>query len=92
MSARRAGSDAERTVTDFGLDRSGLRRARRESIAALLKTMRTFLNMDIPLEMKRDLAQELIKEAEAPTRLYFQAMGQNLRKLWCVQLPDVPLF
>ena len=92
MTARQADSDAELTVTDFGLDRSGLRRARQKSATSLLKTMRNFLNMDFPLDMKRELAQEIVKEAEAPTTPYSQALGQNLRRLWYAQLPDVPLF
>ncbi len=92
MSAQQADSDAELTVTDFGLDRSGLRRARQKSAAPLLKTMRTLLNMDFPLDMKRKLAQDLVKEAEAPTTPYSQALGQNLRQLWHAQLPDEPLF
>lgn len=92
MSARQADSDAQRTVLDFGLDRSGLRRARRVAIDLQLNLMRDLLNTNLPLDSKRRFAQRLIKRAEAPTTPYSQALGQNLRRLWSDRFPDVQLF
>ena len=92
MGARQADSDAERTVNDFGLDRSGLQRARQRVISLQLDWMRDLLGERLPVERKRRLAQRLIIRAEAPTTPYSQALGQNLRRLWHAQLPDVPLF
>lgn len=92
MAARQADSDARRTVSDFGLDRSGLRRTRRVAIDLQLAMLRDVLNADLPLDSKRGLAQGLVERAEAPTTPYSQALGQNLRRLWHAQLSDVPLF
>jgi uncharacterized protein (TIGR02646 family) len=92
MSARQADSDAERTVADFGLERSGLRQARRTAINLQLDWLRDVLNERLPIARKRRLAQRLVKRAEAATAPYSQALGQNLRRLWHAQFPDAPLF
>ncbi len=92
MKARQAGSDAQRTVDDFGLDRQGLRDARKVSIRQPLNTMRMMLAQPLPDDMKRRLAQVIVREAENPEVSYSQAKGQNLRRLWHGHFPNVSLF
>ena len=94
MSAQQADTDAQRTVTDFGGDRSGLRRARQVAIDQGLGQMRVLLDTDLPTCIKRQrrLARRIVKRAEAPTVPYSQALGQNLRRLWHGRFPDARLF
>ncbi|WP_179131170.1 retron system putative HNH endonuclease [Candidatus Entotheonella palauensis] len=92
MKARETSSDAQRTVDDFGLDRPGLREARKVAIRQPLNTMRTVLAQRLPDNMKRRLAQRIVTEAEHPEVSYSQAKGQNLRRLWHEHFPNVSLF
>src|SRR5262245_54453907 len=66
MRAQEASSDAQRTVDDFELDRSGLRDLRRVAIQLQLKTLRHVIETPLPLEEKRQIVQKMVKEAEDP--------------------------
>ena len=92
MTAREVESNAQRTVVDFELDRSGLRRERQVVISLQLDMMRDVIKKSLPVEMTRQLAQGLVKRAEAPKVPYSQALGQNLRRLWHEHFPSVSLF
>jgi uncharacterized protein (TIGR02646 family) len=92
ITAAPAAIDAQRTVEDFQLDRSGLRRFRRVAIQKELKMLHGVIESSLPMEEKRQQAQSIVKEAEAPTVPYSQALGQNLRRLWYEHFPGVSLF
>jgi uncharacterized protein (TIGR02646 family) len=92
MRAQEAESDAQRTVDDFGLDRSGLRRFRRIALSLFLDTLHDLIKENSSIETTRQLAQGLVKRVEDPTVPYSQAMGQNLRRAWHAHFPDVSLF
>ena len=93
MKALQSESEAQRTVDDFELDRSGLRRARQVAIRLQLAMMRDLIaETRLQVVDKRRLAQGLIKRAENPQTPYSQALGQTLRRLWQQHFPDVSLF
>jgi len=92
MRAQEAESDAQRTVDDFELDRSGLRHFRQVAIQLQLKMLRRLLESSLPLEKKRQLAQEMVRAAEDPRVSYSQALGQSLRRFWQEHCPEVSLF
>ena len=93
MKALQAESEAQRTVDDFELDRSGLRRARQVAICSQLAMMRDLIDQPrLQVVDKRRLAQRLVKRAENPQTPYSQALGQNLRRLWHQSFSDVSLF
>jgi uncharacterized protein (TIGR02646 family) len=93
MKAFQADNEAQRTVDDFELDRSGLRRARQVAIRQQLAMMRDLINETrLPIDDKRRLARRLVKRAENPQTPYSQALGQNLRRLWHQFFADVSLF
>jgi len=92
MSALPAASNAQRTVDDFGLDRSGLRRFRQVAIHNQLKMLRRVIGTSLPMKEKRQLAQDIVRGAEDPKMPYSQALGQNLRRVWHEHFPDVSLF
>jgi hypothetical protein len=92
MMALQAGSEAQLTVDHFGLDRSGLRRARRVAIRLQLDMLRDVIESGLPMEKMRRLAQRLVRRAEDPAVPYSQALGQNLRRLWGEHFPGVSLF
>src|SRR5262249_9755789 len=92
MTAQPAESDAQHTVDDFELDRSGLRRARRVAIQYSLNMLRGVIKSSLSIEKKRQWAQRIVKGAEDPKMPYSQALGQNLRRLWYEHFPDVSLF
>jgi len=82
MKAVQAYSEAQRTVDDFELDRSGLRHARQVAIRLQLAMMRDLIDETrLQVVDKRRLAQRLVKRAENPQTPYSQALGQNLRRL-----------
>ena len=90
--AQEAESDAQCTVDDFELDRSGLRHFRQVAIQLQLQTLRRLLKTSLPLEEKRQFAQAMVREAEAPRVPYSQALGQSLRRFWQEHCPEVSLF
>ena len=92
MKALQAASDAQRTVDDFELDRSGLRRARQKDMRLQLAMLRDLIETSLPMETKRRLAQRMVRRAEDPTVRYSQALGQNLRRFWYEYFPNVSLF
>ena len=93
MKALQSESEAQRTVDDFELDRSGLRRARQVAIRLQLAMMRDLIDETrLQVVDKRRLAQRLVKRAENPQTPYSQALGQNLRRLWQQHFSDVSLF
>jgi uncharacterized protein (TIGR02646 family) len=93
VKAVQADSEAQRTVDDFELDRSGLRRARQVAIRLQLAMMHDVINeARLQVADKRRLAQGLVKRAENPQTPYSQALGQNLRRLWQQHFSDVSLF
>lgn len=92
MTALQAESEAQRTVNDFELDRSGLRRARRVAIHQQLAMLRDVIEKSLPMETTRRLAQGLVRRAEESKVPYSQALSQNLRRLWHEHFPDLSLF
>jgi uncharacterized protein (TIGR02646 family) len=93
MKAMQAESEAQRTVDDVELDRSGLRRARQVAIRLQLAIMRDLINeTGLHVVDKRRLAQRLVKRAENAQAPYSQALGQNLRRHWQEHFSDVSLF
>jgi uncharacterized protein (TIGR02646 family) len=93
MKAVQADSEAQRTVDDFELDRSGLRRARQVAIRQQLATMSDLINQrGLQVVDKRRFVQRMVERAENPKIPYSQALGQNLRRLWQEHFPHVSLF
>jgi hypothetical protein len=93
MKAVQAESEAQRTVDDFELDWSGLRRARQVAIRLQLAMMRDLINeTGLQVVKKRRFVQRLVERAENPKAPYSQALGQNLRRLWQQHFPDLSLF
>ena len=92
MRAQEADSDAQRTVDDFELDRSGLQTARRVAIRLQLAMLHDVIETGLPIETMRQLAQGLVKRAEDPRVPYSQALGQSLRRFWQEHYPALSLF
>jgi uncharacterized protein (TIGR02646 family) len=81
--------DAKRTIEDFGLDRVGLRKRRRNAIKGRLKVLRAVLDMPGLQDAQRQkLARVLLKE---PLSRFSEAINQNVRRVWCQAFPGLPL-
>jgi len=92
MEAQRDGSDADRTVTDFGLDQQWLRRARKVAINSEIDAVDDIINtVALSVEDKRRLVRRRLQRAEAPSTPYSVALSQNIRRTWQESFPGVPL-
>jgi len=84
-------ADGTRTITDFGLDRTGLRRVRKRAIKETLDDVRDLIGAGLPSEAVAHLVRKKLQRLESPETRYSVALSQNVRRAWHAAYPGIDL-
>ncbi len=84
-------TDAQQTITDFGLDRDGLQRERRIMIKMQLDDVRGLIAAGVAPDLAAELVRKKLGLLESPETPCSVALSQNVRRAWHAAYPGIDL-